>query len=109
MKPICSTLAIAIAAIALSACADEGGLRPEAATDFGNSVHQDIAAETVNPDAPEEGATVSANGERAAIAEDRYAKDKVKPPEDPTTSQSSGSGSGSGSNGASTGGGSSGK
>lgn len=102
-----SLMLAALAAIALSACSgqDEGGLHAASDTGFGNAVRTNIAVQTVNPNAPEDGATVSASGERAAIATDRYGKDKVKPPEDPATSQSSGGGgSGSGSSSASAGG-----
>lgn len=105
-----TSLILAASALVLSACttapgADEGGLRAAPDAGFGNAVRTNIAAQTVNPEAPEEGATVSASGERAAIAADRYAKDKVKAPADPETSSGGGGGdSGSGSSGAGMGG-----
>lgn len=92
--------------LVLAGCADEGGLPPQAGSGFGNAVRTNIAVQTVNPQAPEDGATISASGERTAIATERYAEDKVKAPENPSTSETS---SGGGSSGAGMGGGSSAK
>lgn len=109
MKTSLTALTSALLLSACTACSNEGGLRPARDAGFGNAVRTNIAVQTVNPEAPEDGATVSASGERAAIATDRYAKDKVKEPADPETSSSGGGDSGSGSSGAGMGGGSQGK
>jgi hypothetical protein len=77
----------------LCACAREGTPAPS----FGNAVSQDIATQTVNPAAPEN-PVVTADGEHAGLAQDRYAKGKVKEPASVTTSSQSGGG-GSGSSG----------
>jgi len=54
----------------------EGTLSPHA----GEAVERNIAAQLVNPAAPSGDAAATMNGERAALAQDRYTKDQVKQP-----------------------------
>ena len=76
------------------------------ASDFGNAVSQNIAAQTVNPMAPMDRGPISIDAQRAALQLGRYVNDAVKEPADISTGvQISGGGSnnsnGSGSGGAS--------
>ena len=48
--------------------------------DFGNAVRQNIVAQAVNPNAPEDVSPIEANGERAALAQERYLTDTVEAP-----------------------------
>jgi len=70
---------------------------------FGDSVRSNIAVQTVNPGAPVADEPMTSNGARAAIAQDRYVRDRVKVPGDPTTSSVVTSGQGGTSAGASSG------
>lgn len=91
----------ALCVLSLSAC--------ETPNNFGEAVHQTIAAQTSNPDAPDPNVPTTMNGQRAALGQARYSTDNVKQPESLDTlvkggggnSSSSGS-SDSGSSGAST-------
>jgi type IV pilus biogenesis protein CpaD/CtpE len=66
-----------------SGCAHQAGLpdfyTAETEAKFGAAVRQNIAAQTVNPDAPDADA-LAASGARTAIAQDRYVKDEVEKP-----------------------------
>ena len=104
MKMI-ATCAFACVLPMLAACTDadlipEGTLAPHA----GEAVRRNIAAQLVNPAAPTGNEAQTMNGERAAIAQDAYAKDAVKEPAQIMTS-SGGAGGGSGGGGAGIGGG----
>ena len=74
---------------ALAACQDNratipGGIPQEG---FGDAVKANIAAQTVNPAAPiADGKPMTSDGARASVAQDRYARDRVKVPPDPATS-----------------------
>jgi hypothetical protein len=57
----------------------------------GEAVQRNIAAQLVNPNPPGE-QTLTMSGERAQVAQDRYAKDQVRPPPNVMTSNSMGSG-----------------
>lgn len=61
---------------------------------FGNSVREAVAAQTVNPDAPTTD-TIAYDGARAALAQGKYKTDNVEKPKR-VNSQSSGGGSGGG-------------
>ncbi|GJL94637.1 MAG: hypothetical protein DHS20C05_10420 [Hyphococcus sp.] len=93
---------ILVSLFALSGCAHEVGLHDyypeEVKAKFGEAVRQNIAAQTVNPDAPS-GDGVTASGARTAIAQERYENDEVEKPRSENTRRSSGrSGSGGDSN-----------
>jgi hypothetical protein len=99
-------LLIAASAIALSACASQVGhyefYSDEANMVFGESVNQNIAAQTVNPDGAE--GDVAASGARVGLAQERYRADKVEKPRPAGTLQSTtqtGQGPGSGGQGGS--------
>ncbi len=74
---------IVVALLAFSGCAHEVGLHDfypeEVEAKFGDAVRQNIAAQTVNPNAPVSDG-VPASGARTAIAQDRYEKDEVEKP-----------------------------
>lgn len=94
-------LLIAGAALALAGCAES---RLRLSPDFGEAVHQDVMAQTADPDAHYEGVPAAgANGQRAAAAQERYGHDQVIQPAGTNTSSVSG---GSGGNGGGGGGGS---
>jgi len=67
----------------VAGCAHEAGLpdfyADETQARFGEAVRQNIAAQTVNPDAPRE-AMPEASAARTALAQERYAEDKVEKP-----------------------------
>ena len=70
-------------ALLLGACANHVG-EPDFFQDqtqevFGRAVNENIAAQTVNPNAPEGGA-IEASGARTAAAKQRYEDDKVEKP-----------------------------
>ncbi|HXI87090.1 MAG TPA: hypothetical protein VNH64_06500 [Parvularculaceae bacterium] len=71
-----------IIAFGLSACASQVGYYDFYSDDanmvFGQSVKQNIAAQTVNPDGSD--ADVEANGARVGKANDAYRADKVEKP-----------------------------
>ena len=69
------------ALVALSGC-ELGPYAP----DFGDAVHNNVAAQSVQPAPPPAARPVPGNGETAAIAQGRYAKDKIKYPSAMTTS-----------------------
>lgn len=99
----CITLGALVAALALSACENNRtfGNADLAPHDFGNSVRANIAVESVNPNASATNEPPAAQGERTAIAQQRYATGKTIPPADPElltggTASSSGSGTGAG-------------
>ena len=95
----------------IAACTDtkldtsEGQTAPQ----FGNAVKSNIAAQTVNPLAPADSEPLAMDGQRAALAQDRYTKGKVinrRTSASPAPRGRSGSGGGD-SGGGSSGGGSS--
>ena len=67
----------------LAACAD---LNPVADSEgqpspyFGQAVHNNIAAQVANPEAPVQGQPAAMDGQRAGLAQERYAKGKVIKP-----------------------------
>lgn len=85
--------------LAVSGCA----LGPYA-PDFGDATRSNIAVQSVQPSPPPAAQPVPGNGAVAAIAQERYSSDHVKPPVAMTTSGNVGGGGGSsGSGGQSTG------
>ncbi len=92
---------LVVVAISLSGCAHEVGLpdfyAAETEAKFGDAVRQNIAVQTVNPNAPT-GEALTASGPRTAIAQQRYEEDDVEKPATTSTLRSatqSGSGGGS--------------
>lgn len=72
----------------VAACAGDVG-SPEVtssaeSTKFGDAVHQNIAAQIDNPDAPP-AHPLDASGARAAVADQRYRTDTVEKPSMPRT------------------------
>ena len=90
----------------IGACADTNpdASEGQAAPQLGNAVKSNIAAQTVNPLAPTESAPLAMDGERAALAQGRYAKGKVIQPDDVGVSSASGMSGGGDSGGSSSGG-----
>lgn len=87
-------LLISGAALSLTACA-ETHLR--ISPDFGEAVHQNVMAQTADPDAHYDGApTAGSSGQRAASAQDRYNKGQVIQPAATSTSNATSGGSGQG-------------
>ncbi|MBN9587531.1 MAG: hypothetical protein BGN85_05640 [Alphaproteobacteria bacterium 64-11] len=79
-KTTACTIACLLPLLAACTSADfeaEGALSPHA----GEAVRRNIAAQLVNPQAPTGAEAPAMNGERAALAQDAYAKDQVKKPE----------------------------
>jgi hypothetical protein len=77
------------AALLLSACSGHGGgLDPQRfnSPDFGASVRNNIAAQSVPADPDVVNGPVEADGARQSLAQQRYRTDKVKQPPDPATS-----------------------
>ena len=66
-------LIAASALIALAGCEYYGA-------DFGDAVHNNIAAQSVQPNPPAVARPVPGNGETAQLAQQRYATDKTKQP-----------------------------
>ena len=85
-------LSLLLSFLLLTGCA--GGTAGEPPPHFGNSVRQNIAAQVVNPDAPEDDEAPSHEGTRTTIAQQRYMVDKVEKPSATTTSSVQGSGGG---------------
>ncbi|WP_290496090.1 hypothetical protein [Hyphomonas sp. UBA4494] len=90
--------ALIVLAFGLGGCAHEAGL-PDFYADqteakFGDAVRQNIAAQTVNPNAPE--GVLTASGARSALAQERYEEDEVEKPDDTSTLRSTQPGSGGG-------------
>lgn len=80
MKHLVTTVS---AAALLGACANQIG-EPDYFSEqtqevFGDAVRQNIAAQTVNPDAPTR-TGLERGGARAGLAYERYLKDEVEPP-----------------------------
>ena len=72
---------------------------------FGDAVRANIAVQTVNPMAPMDRGPLVANGERAALQQDRYTTDTVETPMDVGTLQGlQGAGGGGGGGGGGSGG-----
>jgi hypothetical protein len=67
--------------IALAGCA-MGPYAP----DYGDATHNNVAVQSVQPAPPPAAQPVAASGALAAVAQDRYVKDQVKPPVSMTTS-----------------------
>lgn len=66
------------------------------APDYGDAVHNNVAVQSVQPTPPAAARPVPGNGETAALAQQRYATDKVKPPVAMTTSNVGNASGGSG-------------
>jgi hypothetical protein len=84
------------AALLLSACSGHGGgLDPQRfnSPDFGASVHNNVAVQSVPADPEVVNGPVEADGARQSLAQQRYRADRVKTPPDPATSSVSVSGS----------------
>jgi hypothetical protein len=90
------------AALLLSACTGHGGgLDPRRfnSPDFGASVRNNVAVQSVPADPDVVNGPVEADGARQSLAQQRYRNDKVKVPPDPATSSVSVSGGSGSSNG----------
>jgi hypothetical protein len=75
---------------------------------YGGAVRANIAAQTVNPMAPVDRGPLVANGERAAVQQERYVEDMVETPMEVGTLQGlQGGGGGGGAGGGGAGGGAS--
>ncbi len=72
----------------LQACATDVDRDPH----FGDAVRNNVNAQIANPNAPS-GEPMTANGEKAAVAQGRYVTDKVKTPEGINTKDNSSGGS----------------
>jgi hypothetical protein len=87
------------AALLVSACSGHGGgLDPARfnAPDFGASVRNNVAVQSVPADPAVVNGPVEADGARQSLAQTRYHTDRVKQPPDPATSTvNTGTGSGS--------------
>jgi hypothetical protein len=62
--------------------------------DFGDAVHNNVAAQSVQPGSPAAAQPVPGNGENAQLAQQRYATDKTRRPSSMTTSNVGALGSG---------------
>ena len=76
----------------LGACADTNVAASEGqpAAHFGDAVKRNVAVQTINPDAPVSGEPITMDGQRAALAQDRYTKGTVIVPADVGASSTSG-------------------
>ena len=104
MRKIIATGGFVILAPVLAACTShdyvpEGTLSAHA----GEAVQRNIAAQLANPAAPSGDEALTMNGERAAIAQDRYSKDQVKQPPQAMAGSVGGGGAGGGGGGTSVG------
>ena len=90
MKTYTTLIALSLPLLAASACTNEEVGAPPSY--FGNAVEQNIAAQIVNPDAPEINEAPIHVGGRAAIAQQRYLLDEVEKPTATKTSDSEQSG-----------------
>jgi hypothetical protein len=68
-------LIAATALVAVSGC-ELGPYAP----DYGDATRNNVAAQSVQPTPPAAPQSVPGNGETAALAQQRYSTDKVKPP-----------------------------
>lgn len=106
-----ASLLTALGAVLLvSACSGHGGgLDPARfnSPDFGASVRNNIAVQSVPADPSAVNGPVEADGARQSLAQTRYRIDRVKQPPDPATSSVAGAsaGTGAGAGGATSGGG----
>jgi hypothetical protein len=66
--------------------------------EFGNAVRQNIVAQAVNPNAPEDDGPIEANGVRAANAQAAYEADAVESPAAIATQSTGAAGGGGGGN-----------
>ena len=88
------------AVLALSACTGHGGgldAKRFNSPDFGESVRNNIATQSIPADPDTANTPPEADGARQALAQQRYHTDRVKQPPSPNTSSVQGSG-GSGAN-----------
>jgi hypothetical protein len=90
-------LGLASAAL-LAACAEGPPAIGPADKTFGAAVRHNIEVQTVNPAAKPEAGPIPYDGERGALAMERYQSDKVKQPRSMRTRSSAGTGTGGGSN-----------
>lgn len=79
-----SLLTLSVTSLLLMGCSHEEAGKPP--MNFGNSVKQNIAAQIVNPDAPNTNRSLVHNGSRTVLAQERYVSDKVEAAEAETTS-----------------------
>ncbi len=81
MRPLAKIAVITFATasvLAMGACTE---VQMHQSGDFGQALHQDLAAQIADPDAKYKGDVApGSNGARVALAQDRYAKGKVIPP-----------------------------
>jgi hypothetical protein len=86
-----TTLYLLVSVVPMLASCTSADFAPEGAlwSHGGEAVQRNIAAQLVNPNPPSEQA-LTMSGERAQIAQDRYAKDQVRPP--PNVMMSNGAG-----------------
>lgn len=75
-KSLLRTTSICLGLVAVSACATPVSEPP---MDFGDAVRTNIALHVVNPDGAGD-PTMTFDGERQALARERYAEDKVETP-----------------------------
>lgn len=78
MIRLANPVLLTAAALALAGCAES---RLRLSPDFGEAVHQNVAAQTADPDAHYGGVPAPASdGARAAASQSRYTHDQVIPP-----------------------------
>jgi type IV pilus biogenesis protein CpaD/CtpE len=90
-------LLVMLLGLPLAACNSWQTPEDQPSADAGQAVRQNITAQIANPKAPQGVEPQALNGERAALAIDRYAKGQTIPPEDMDQSKS-GKGGGDGAN-----------
>jgi hypothetical protein len=87
--------AIGMAGALVAGCTADGQIKENiGAEDFGRAVKEDLAAQIADPDAAYKGPPPASSGERAQIAQQRYATDAVKQPPSITTGGGGGGGGG---------------
>jgi type IV pilus biogenesis protein CpaD/CtpE len=98
---ITALLALAVLAAPLAACADADLLAEEGtpSPQFGVAQRHNLAAQIANPDAPAADGQQTMDGQRAALALDRYKEGKVIKPADVLIGEVGSSGSGTGGSG----------
>ena len=74
---------VLLAGLAVAACNTPADTPP---AEFGEAVHNNMAAQIIDPQPPESMALPPADGNRRALMISRYQHDKVEEPREPTTS-----------------------
>lgn len=69
---------IALAPIALAACQDPSKPRPVLHSSFGDAVRHNMAVQIINPEGDQNFTPPGLDGDRAAIAVERYRTDKTE-------------------------------